>query len=139
MKSGKIFKLIGYLGLLIFLMGCGSDNTVTMSMDQDEFNQQKFLCQEYGLWVDFQPGKMVCSGEYQGEQVTIEIIAEAVDGNGLFKIVRFSQGDEEIGMQQLAELNKEMEQDMYIYPDEKYSITSIEITEDELIINSVKK
>jgi hypothetical protein len=136
----KVIRQVGFLFLFFGLLaGCGTPNTVVIKMSQKDFNQQKFLCQDYGLVVNFLPGKLLCSGEFQGEEVFIELIAEVVDGNGRFRITRFTQGGVEIGVQQLTELNAEMEQDLYIFPDEAYTITTIEITEDELIVTSTKK
>ena len=136
----KVIRQVGFLFLFLALLaGCSSPKTVVVKMSQKDFNQQKFLCQDYGLVVNFLPGRLLCSGEFQGEEVFIELIAEVVDGNGRFRITRFTQGGEEIGVQQLTEMNTEMEQDLYIYPDEAYTISAIEITEDELIVTSTKK
>ena len=136
----KVIRLVGILFLFFALLAaCGSPKTVVVKMSQEDFNQQKFLCQDYGLLVKFQPGKLLCYGEFEGEQMIIELVAEVVDGNGRFQIVRFTQGGEELGLQQLAELNAGMEQDLYIYPNEDYIISAIDITEDGLVVTSSLK
>ena len=85
--------------------------------------------------VDFKPGKLVCTGLIEGEQVVVEIIPEVVDGMGFFRILRFSADGVNLSVDDLVELNDEMEAQPY-YPEDGYLMTSVIITEEEMIITS---
>jgi hypothetical protein len=136
--SHKI-KFIIILSLFaIGVWGCGPAETITDTITEDEFNQEEFICQDYGLSVDFQPGKIVCTGEVEGKSVVIEFLPELMDGYGYFQILRFSEDGVNLTSDVFADLNAELALDTYA-PEEGYRMTSIIITEDDLTITSTLK
>jgi len=138
--SIKSIKTILCLALIIaFATACGPPETITTTITEEEFRQEEFLCQDNGLAVDFQPGKMVCSGELEGEQVVIEIVAKVIDEKGQLEIQSFSRNGVQLPAEDFADLSAGLAQETTITPDEGYAITAVTITDDELtIIESIK-
>jgi hypothetical protein len=136
----KIIKVVLCLVLILaFAAACGPPETITDTITEEEFRQEEFLCQDNGLEVDFQPGKMVCSGELEGEQVVIEINAKAVDGEWSLQILRFSRDGVNLTPEEFADLSAGLAQETTITPEEGYAVTSIIITDSELTITQSLK
>jgi hypothetical protein len=139
-KPTKIIEIVLCLVIIsAFATACGPPETITETITEEEFRQEEFLCQDNGLEVDFQPGKMVCSGELEGEQVVVEIIAEVVDGEGHLQILRFSSDGVNLAPEEFADLSAGLAQETTITPDEGYAVTSIIITDSELTITQSLK
>ncbi len=138
-KPTKIIEIVLCLVIIsAFATACGPPETVTETITEEEFRQEEFLCQDNGLEVDFQPGKMVCSGELEGEQVVVEIIAEVVNGEGRLQILRFSRDGVNLAPEEFADLNAALAEEAWI-PEEGYAVTSIIITDSELTITQSLK
>ena len=126
--------LIVFLVLTVtFATACGPPETLTDTFTEDEFRQEEFLCQDHGLEIDFRPGKLVCSGELDGEQVVIEIIAEVVNGEGRLQILRFTKNGTNLPHEEFADTNTALAEDTWT-PEEGYAITSIVITDNDLTV-----
>ena len=139
-KLNKIIMIILCLVLIsMFAAACGPPETITDTITEEEFRQEEFLCQDNGLEVDFQPGKMVCSGELEGEQVVIEINAKVVDGEWSLQILRFSRDGVNLTPEEFADLSAGLVQETTITPEEGYAVTSIIITDSELTITQSLK
>jgi hypothetical protein len=135
LKLTKIVKTVLCLTLIsVFVVACGPAETITDTITEQEFRQEEFLCQDNGLAVDFQPGKLVCSGELEGEQVVVEIIAEVVDGKGRLQVLRFSKDGTDLAPEEFADLSAGLAQETTFTPEEGYTVTSIVITDSELTI-----
>jgi hypothetical protein len=138
-KLTETIKIVLCLALIsAFAVACGPPKTITDTITEAEFAQEEFLCQDYGLAVDFQPGKMVCSGEVEGKQIVVEIMAEVVDGNGRFQILRLTADGVDLAPEELADLNAGLAEET-LTPEEGYAVTSIVITDSELTITSSLK
>lgn len=134
MKTTKLAKFVLCLVLLALLASaCGPPKTLTDTISEEELRQEGFLCQGYGLELDFQPGKIVCSGEPAGKQIVIEIVAEVVDGKGVPKILRASEDGVNLTPEEFADLNSALAEDAWV-PEEGYTVTSIVITDNDLTI-----
>jgi hypothetical protein len=138
-KLTKIIKIVLCLVLIsAFAVACGPPETITDTITEAEFNQEDFLCRDYGLVVDFQPGKMVCNGEFEGKVVVVEIVAEVVDGNGRFQILRLTVDGVDLAPEEFADLNAGLAEET-ITPEEGYAVASVIITDSELTITSSLK
>jgi hypothetical protein len=136
MKKTTKIKFIIILSLFALgVWGCGPVETITDTITEDEFMQEEFICQDFGLTVDFQPGKMVCTGEVEGKSVVVEILPELKDGYGFFQIVRFSEDGVNLSSEEFAVLNAELAEDTYA-PEDGYLMTSIIITDNDITITS---
>jgi len=139
-KLNKIIKIVLCLVFIsAFVAACGPPETITDTITEEEFRQEEFLCQDNGLEVDFQPGKMVCSGELEGEQVVVEINAKVVDGEWSLQILRFSRDGVNLAPEEFADLSAGLVQETTITPEEGYAVTSIIITDSELTITQSLK
>ena len=112
------------------ITACGPPETITETISEAEFQQEEFLCLDLGLNVDFQPGKIVCSGYLEGEQVVAEIIPKIEAGMMYFQILRITVEGEERSLDDFAEMNAELAMNYpSTTPDEGYAITTITITD----------
>ena len=132
MKNARLVFCLVLMAACI--TACGPPETITETISEAEFQQEEFLCLDLGLNVDFQPGKIVCSGYLEGEQVVAEIIPKIEAGMMYFQILRITVQGEERSLDDFAEMNSELAQESTITPDEGYAITSITIADNELTI-----
>ena len=133
-KQRKTIQIILCSALVaLFTAACGPPKTVTQSMSEAEFKQEAFLCRNNGLDADLQPGKIVCTGDLDGQSLVVNIVAEIVDGNIIFQIVDATADGKVLAPEEYADLNAEMAADIY-YPEENYAITSVVITDSDLTI-----
>ena len=134
MKTTKLAKFVLCLALLALLASaCGPPQTLTDTFAEEELKQEGLLCQGYGLELDLQPGKIVCSGEAEGRQVVLEIIVEMIDGKGVPKILRTSTDGVDLTPEEITDLNAGLAEDAWT-PEEGYAITSIVITDNDLTV-----
>jgi hypothetical protein len=134
MKTINHVKLVLFLVFIVALVtACGPPQTLTDTITEEEVRQEGVLCQGYGLELDLQPGKIVCSGEAEGKQAVLEIIVEMVDGNGVPKILRASVDGVDLTPEEIADLNAGLAEDAWT-PEEGYAVTSIVITDNDLTI-----
>jgi len=132
----KTARLVFCLVLMAaYMTACGPPETITETISEAEFQQEEFLCQDYALTVDFQPGKLVCSGYLEGDQVVVELIPKVEAGMVHFQILRFMVQGEERRLDDFADLNAELAKDTYS-AEEGYAISSIIITDNDLTITS---
>ena len=135
-KFIKIANLITYFVLItVLIAACGPPESITETITEAEFQREEFLCQDYALTVDLQPGKLVCNGYLEGDQVVIELIPKVEAGMAHFQILRLTIQGEEKPLDDFAELNAELAKDTYS-AEEGYSISSIVITDNDLTITS---
>jgi hypothetical protein len=135
-RYSLLFTLLGVLSLCV--AACGPAKTITDTITEADFQQVQFICQDHGLYADFQPGKIVCSGEFEGKPVVIQLIPKISDGKGYFQVQLFTSGGEVLAPEDYAELNDELSQDTFSSQD-GYAITSIVITHDDITITSSLK
>ncbi len=132
-EKTKLVRIVfSLLVVAAFTVSC-APKTLTEVITEEEFKQDAFLCQDNDLEVNFQPGKIVCTGELDGEQITAEITAELTGGKVLLKIVRFSANGMELAPEDYAHFNAELAKFSIASP-EGYGITSIIITDKDITI-----
>jgi hypothetical protein len=138
-KLIKIASLMTCLVLIaVFTSACGPPETITETITQSDFQQEEFICQDYALNVDFQPGKMVCSGYLEGDQVVYEIVPKIEAGVLYFQVIRLTVQGEEMPTDEFAELNEGLAEETYS-AEEGYEFSSVVITDDEMVITSTLK
>lgn len=135
-KTIHIFLLFALL--TAFITACGPPKTISKSMTEDEFNQTAFMCRNHGLIADFQPGKIVCTGDVDGQAAVVDITAEIVEGNIRFQIVKATADGGDLSPDKFAELNADMAVEA-IEPEENYAVTSVVITDSEMTITMERK
>jgi len=134
MKANKLVKLALFLSFIAVIMAaCGPPQTLTDTFTEEELRQEEFLCTGYGLELDLRPGKIVCSGELEGKQVVIEIVAEVVNGKGVPKILRASEDGVNLSPDEFVGMNAVLAEDAWA-AEEGYAVTSIVITDNDLTI-----
>jgi hypothetical protein len=135
-KSMKGVGLIVCLLLVaVFAAACGPPKTITNTYTEAEFQVEEFICQDNALNIDFQPGKIVCTGYLEGDQAFLEIVPKIEAGELYFQAQLFTLGGEDVSSDEVAELNEGMKEETYT-TEEGYDITSVVITNDEMVITS---
>jgi len=132
-EKTKLARLVLSLLVVAALTVSCAPKTLTEVITEEDFKQDAFLCQDNGLEVDFQPGKIVCTGELEGQQVSAEITAELTGGGALLKIVRFTANGTDLAAGDYAHFNAELAKAPLVSP-EGYAITSITITDKDITI-----
>ena len=128
----KLLKLILCIALVVaFATACGPPKEITQVLTEEEFLEDGNVCLDVGLEGDFQPGKLVCTGVLEGEDVVIEIVTQVVDGNVILQIASFTANGVPYGAGKYAPLNEEWARDP-ILPDEGYEIISVSISDTEV-------
>ena len=138
-KINKAIQIILCLALITaFTAACGGRKTVTETITEDVFNQEAGLCRNNGLTGDFQPGKIVCTGDIDGQAAVVDIVPQIVDGNVHFQIVTATADGAELAAEKYAELNADMAAEIKT-PPEGYAVTSVEISDSEMTITMQRK
>jgi len=124
--------------IVVLITACGPPEIITETFAETEFAQAGFFCQDEGLTVDLQPGKLVCSGQFEGQDVVIELAAMITDTGMYLQIQKMSMGGADVSSEEFASTNDELKKDIYV-TQEGYEVTEVTITDDELIVTSSLK
>jgi hypothetical protein len=131
-----IWLVLGLALVAVFTTACGLPETITETITEADFNaDDPEFCQDVGETADFQSGKIVCSGEFQGETVVFELTLEIVGRGARFQLQSLTADGKDASSEAFADLNAGLAEDVYM-PEEEYAVTSVSITDDELTITS---
>jgi hypothetical protein len=122
------------------VVACSSPETITETLTEAEFNAKEFPFREEGLVADFQPGKIVLTGEIEGVKVVAEMTVGIADNgeNFYFQLQRITVGGQEMPPADYADLSIGLAKDIYV-PEDGYAVTDVTITDNEMtIINTLK-
>ena len=103
------------------------------ALSEAEFVAETQICQEYALEVELLPGKVVCSGDIDGEQVMIDIIPKVEDGVVFFYVSKYIANGEE----QPEEAYDDFSIDLLAHPlapEDFYPINLVSIVDGEMIL-----
>jgi hypothetical protein len=132
-KATKILFLVALVSTVV--VACGPPETITVTATEAEFNEEGFGYLGETFEADFQPGKIVLTGEVEGEEAVIEMTIEIVDGEAVFDLLSATVGGQEIPQ----ELFDAVDADLSVVahtPDEGYAVTDVAITDDELTVTA---
>ncbi|MEW5872832.1 MAG: hypothetical protein AB1894_26470 [Chloroflexota bacterium] len=133
--TGIARVLFALLLIAASLSACGQPKEIQQTVTEAEFIQETQLCSEYNLDVQLAPGKVVCTGVVDGEDVVLDLIIEIENGVAFFQISKFIASGNELSVEKYADQNEELKTET-ILPDEGYEIASVVINENEIIFTS---
>ena len=136
MSKLKVLSIV----VLVFAiaLACVPSNTITETATEAEFNEVGFEYAEGQFTADFQPGKIVLTGEIEGEETIIELGVEVVDGEAAFKLLSVTMGGEELAQDVFDQVDKDLSV-VFHTPEEGYAVTDVTITDDEMTVTSTRQ
>jgi hypothetical protein len=136
MSKLKVLSIIALVFTIV--IACGSPNTITEKTTEAEFNESGLEYADGQFTADLQPGKVVLTGEVEGEEMIIELGVEVVDGEAAFKLLSVTLGGEELAQDVFDQVDQDLS-DVFYTPEEGYAVTDITITDDEMTITSTRQ
>jgi len=138
-KLNKITTILVCLAILALLItACGPAEEITQVLSEEQFQQEEQVCSGASLQGDFQPGKVVCTGQLEGEDVVIELVAQVVGGNAILQITSFTHDGTPFGPEDYADFNAEIAAEPTL-PEEGYEFISVDISDTEMTFTSKLK
>jgi len=136
MSKLKVLSIV----VLVFAiaLACGPSNTITETATEEEVNEIGFEYAEEQFTADLQPGKIVLTGEIEGEETIIELGVEIVDGEAAFKLLSVTMGGEELPQDIFDQIDKDFST-VFHTPEEGYAVTDVTITDDEITVTSTRQ
>ena len=103
--------------------------------EEEVIEGEAIFCTGEGLALDLQPGKIVCSGPHEGQELVLELVPVVQGGKAYLQAQSMTLDGEDAPPQDLAETNEALAEDSYD-PEEDYTVTAFTITHDSLTITS---
>jgi hypothetical protein len=133
-KSRKLFWIILSFGLLITLAVACAPSTLTETVSEEDFN--KDLDAE-GFVADFQPGKIVLTGDVEGMAVVMEMTVDVVEGGVTAQITNVTVDGMPMDAEMFADVNAELSKS--IFDDPNYAVDSVVITDTDMTITATRR
>ena len=128
---------LGLIFVTLFVVACGPPKTLVETITEAELNEE---VAEDGFAVDLQPGKIVMTGEVEGMNLVIEILARAEAGALVMELAKVEVNGESMPLEMFAGADLDSDLTEIIYSEnEDYEVTTIEITDTEIIVTSTLK
>ena len=135
-KPIQIAKTLSILALVsAIVVACGPPQTITEMMTEAEFNEEGVVTYDESFVADFQPDKIVLTGEVEGEKTVIELTVEIVDGEAAFKLLGAMVGGQELAQEMFDAVNADLSV-VFHTPEEGYAVTDVAITDDALTVTA---
>jgi hypothetical protein len=135
-KMIQVVKVLSILTLVsTIIVACGPPETVTETVTEAEFNEEGFFYYDEKFEADFQPGKIVLTGNVEGEGAVIELTSGIVDGEAVFNLLSVTLGGQELSPDLFDAVGADLATAFYT-PDEGYAVTDFTITDDEMTITA---
>lgn len=136
-KSLQILRIVlGLAVIAVIMIACGPPETIEETFTEEEVIEGQYIfCTDEGLALDLQPGKIVCSGPYEGQELVLELVPVVQGGKAYLQAQSMTLDGEDAPPQDLAETNEALAEDLYT-PEEDYTVTAFTITHDSLTIVS---
>jgi hypothetical protein len=139
MKRNKVTTVLGIYGLVFAVtIACTGAKTIAETATEEEFNEIGFEYADEQFTADFQPGKIVLTGEVEGQEAIIELGAEVVNGEAAFKLLSITMGGQELGQDLFEQADADLSA-VFHTPEEGYAVTDVTITDDEMTVTSTRQ
>lgn len=135
-KPIQIAKTLSILALVsAIVVACGPPQTITETVTEAEFNEEGFVYYDEPFVADFQPDKIVLTGEVEGKEAVVELTVEIVDGGTAFKLLGVTVGGQELAQEMFDAVDADLSV-VFHTPEEGYVVTDVAITDDELTVTA---
>ena len=135
-RSVQVVRILSILALVsTIVVACGPPQTITETMTEAEFNAEGFVYYDEPFAADFQPDKIVLTGEVEGKEAIVELTVEIVDGGAALKLLGATVGGEELSQEMFDAVDADLSV-VFHTPEEGYAVTDVAITDDELTVTA---